>query len=55
MGEQESDTGGLTRHFFPVVARHTSAKYVEKTGCFKHYSVAFQICCNVLSLTVYAM
>ena len=40
MGEQGSDTGGLTREFFRLVGLHASIKYMEPTGCFKHNSVA---------------
>ena len=43
LGEQGSDTGGLTREFFDLVGYHASAKYFEPTGCFKHNSVAFQV------------
>lgn len=43
LGEQGSDTGGLTREFFRLVAYHTSSRYMENTGCFKHNSVALQV------------
>ena len=46
LGEQGSDTGGLTREFFRLVAYYTSSRYMENTGCFKHNSVALQVTYN---------
>ena len=42
LGEQGSDTGGLTREFFRLVGYHAT-KYLEPSGCFKHNSVALQV------------
>lgn len=43
MGENGSDSGGLTREFFRLLSYHASLKYMEPTGCFKHNSLALQV------------
>ena len=44
VGEQGSDTGGLTREFFRLIQYSIMAKYMEDTGCFRHNAVAYQVC-----------
>ena len=44
IGEDGSDTGGLTREFFTVLAKSLSPKYIDSRGCFKHNSIALQVC-----------
>ena len=39
LGEQGSDTGGLTREFLRLVGQHAT----KPSGCFKHNSVALQV------------
>ena len=53
LGEQGSDTGGLTREFFRLVAYHTSSRYMENTGCFKHNSVALQVTFTIVILYIH--
>ena len=43
MGEEGSDTGGLTREFFRLIAYNMKSKYLEKTGCFQHNAIAYQV------------
>ena len=50
MGEKGSDSGGLTREFFTLMARYF-AKYIEPTGCFKHNSLALQVIMGIVYIT----
>ena len=43
VGEEGSDTGGLTREFFRLIAYNMKSKYLEKTGCFQHNAIAYQV------------
>ena len=43
LGEQGTDTGGLTREFYRLIGYHASLKYFENTGCLKHNLIAFQV------------
>ena len=43
VGEQGSDTGGITREFFTYVGHAMSTRYLTQSGCFKHNSSAYQV------------
>ena len=49
VGENGSDTGGLTREFFTVLV---SPKYIDSRGCFKHNSIALQVRNKVMMILV---
>jgi hypothetical protein len=42
VGEEGSDTGGLTREFFRLVSYALKSRYITATGCFRHDAVAYQ-------------
>ena len=48
VGEDGSDTGGLTREFFRLISYSMNSRYMEATGCFRHNAVAYQ----VMSITI---
>ena len=39
VGEQGSDTGGMTREFFTYVGHAMSTRYLTQTGCFKAHFI----------------
>lgn len=43
VGEQGSNTRGLTQEFFRLVGLHAYTKYMEPTGCLIHNSIALQV------------
>ncbi len=43
VGEEGSDTGGLTREYFTLIAKSLCPKYMDDKGCFNHNSIALQV------------
>ena len=43
MGEEGTDTGGLTREFFRLICYSMGNQYLESTGCFRHDATAYQV------------
>ena len=43
MGEEGSDTGGLTREFFRLLGYAVEAKYFDSEGAFLHNAIAYQV------------
>jgi hypothetical protein len=42
-GENGSDSGGLSREFFTVIARDASRTFLEVTGVFRHNVAALKV------------
>lgn len=48
VGEDGTDTGGLTREFFMILGTQMTRKYMNTAGTFLHNAVAYQVYCQLI-------